>query len=147
MKNKKLFLRILIWMLWLVLIFWMSHQDKDETTLKAGVLRWLLDQIGIDGRQLMQGPYTFYIRKLAHITEYAILMILTLRVFTLQWPDKQAIIYSLLFCIFYAATDEYHQTYIMGRIGTPVDVGIDTIGMLLGLLLWRFFRRNSDERR
>jgi VanZ family protein len=144
MKNKKLFFRILIWLIWLALIFWMSHQDKEETTLKAGVLRWILDQLGIDGRQLMQGPYTLYIRKLAHITEYAILMILSLRIAILQWPYKKAALYSLLFCIFYAATDEFHQTFIPGRVGTPVDVGIDMLGMLLGLVAWSVFRRKSE---
>jgi len=144
MKNKKLFFRILIWLIWLVLIFWMSHQDKEETTLKAGVLRWILDQLGIDGRQLMQGPYTLYIRKLAHITEYAILMILSLRIAILQWPYKKVALYSLLFCIFYAATDEFHQTFIPGRVGTPVDVGIDMLGMLLGLVAWSVFRRKSE---
>lgn len=146
MKNKKLFFRIIIWLIWLSLIFWMSHQDKDETTLKAGLLRWILDQIGIDGRQLMQGPYTFFIRKLAHITEYAILMILTLRIAILQWPYKKAILSSLLFCIFYAATDEFHQTFIPGRVGTPVDVGIDMLGMLLGLVAWSVFRRKSENK-
>jgi len=143
MKNRKLILRIIIWVIWLVLIFWMSHQDKDETTLKAGVLRWILDQLGIDGRQLMQGPFTFYIRKFAHITEYAILMLLTLSVAILRWPYKQAALYSLIFCICYAATDEFHQTFIPGRVGNPIDVGIDTLGMLLGLLIWKIVRRKE----
>lgn len=141
MKNRKLIFRILIWVIWLALIFFMSHQDKDETTLKTGIFRWILDQLGLDGRQLMTGPFKFYIRKLAHIAEYAILMILTLRIAILKWPYKQAVIYSLLFCIFYAATDEFHQTFIPGRGGTPVDVGIDTIGMILGFLLWKVRRK------
>jgi len=121
----------------------MSHQDKDETTLKAGVLRWILDQIGIDGRQLMQGPFTLYIRKAAHITEYAILMVLTLRLFILKWSYQETVRYAFIFCIFYAATDEFHQSFIIGRVGTPVDVAIDTIGMLLGFLLWRWMRKRK----
>ena len=28
----------------------------------------------------------------------------------------------------YAATDEYHQTFVDGRHGSPLDVGIDAIG-------------------
>ena len=137
MKNRKLIFRLLIWLIWLGVIFWMSHQDKDETTLKAGVLRWLLDQLGLDGRQWMDGPYTFYIRKLAHLTEYAILMILSLRLAILRWPYRKALIYSLVFCIFYAATDEFHQIFIPGRVGSVIDVGIDTIGACFGALLYK----------
>ncbi len=137
MKKSKIILRVVLWLLWLGLIFFMSHQDKDETTLKAGVLRWLLDQLGLDGRELMQGPFTLYIRKLAHITEYAILMILSLRLAIIKWPYKRAVLYSLLFCILYAATDEFHQTFVVGRVGSLIDVGIDTVGALLGWLIIR----------
>jgi VanZ family protein len=42
--------------------------------------------------------------------------------------------YSLLLAIFYAVTDEYHQTLVSGRSGKILDVGIDSLGAISGLI-------------
>jgi VanZ family protein len=77
------------------------------------------------------------LRKLAHVTEYAVLTALwwrALRSLGVRRPILGAIAISLC----YAATDEFHQTFIDGRHGTPVDVLIDSVGMTIAaLLIWR----------
>ena len=41
----------------------------------------------------------------------------------------------------YAVSDELHQMFVAGRMGSPLDVGIDTVGVACGVLLWqRAFR-------
>jgi VanZ family protein len=37
-------------------------------------------------------------------------------------------------CILYAITDEYHQSFVPGRSPRGMDVGIDALGAVLGLL-------------
>ncbi len=37
----------------------------------------------------------------------------------------------------YAATDELHQHFVAGRHASPIDVGIDALGVGLGVLVWR----------
>ena len=37
----------------------------------------------------------------------------------------------------YAATDELHQHFVAGRHASPIDVGIDAVGVALGVLAWR----------
>lgn len=37
-------------------------------------------------------------------------------------------IFSFMATILYAASDELHQTQILGRDGNPIDVAIDTLG-------------------
>ena len=37
----------------------------------------------------------------------------------------------------YAATDEIHQHFVSGRHGAPVDVAIDAVGVLVGVLACR----------
>jgi VanZ family protein len=32
--------------------------------------------------------------------------------------------------------DEVHQTFVEGRVGAPLDVAIDTVGALVGVLVW-----------
>ena len=46
---------------------------------------------------------------------------------TIATPQR-AIGFALAVTIGYAATDEFHQTFIGGRHGSPIDVAIDSVG-------------------
>jgi VanZ family protein len=48
---------------------------------------------------------------------------------------RVAVAAAVAICLVYSATDEYHQTFIEGRHGTPVDTGIDSVGMAVAALL------------
>jgi VanZ family protein len=76
------------------------------------------------------GTWDTVLRKGAHLAEYAVLGALLLRALG---RDAAA----LLAGVAYAATDELHQHFVSGRHASPVDVGIDAIGITLGLLVWR----------
>ena len=80
------------------------------------------------------GTWDFVLRKLAHMTEYAVLALLLLRA-----TGSYAWAFGL--AVGYACTDEFHQTFVRGRHGSPVDVGIDAVGALIGLGVWRRIRR------
>ena len=76
------------------------------------------------------GTWDFVLRKLAHMTEYAVLAVLFVRA-TASYG------WAFALAVGYAATDEVHQLFVRGRHGSPVDVGIDAVGALIGLALWR----------
>jgi VanZ family protein len=82
------------------------------------------------------GTWDTILRKLAHLAEYAILGALLLRAF--RHPVAAVVLAGL-----YAVTDEVHQLFVEGRHGAPLDVGIDTVGALAGVLAWRWI---SDRR-
>jgi len=85
----------------------------------------------------------FGVRKAAHITEYAILGILLYRAFIQNKTGFSIRIatLTLLTGMLYALTDEIHQSFVPGRWATPVDVCIDTVGVLLGVCIAaRLFR-------
>jgi VanZ family protein len=67
-------------------------------------------------------------RKLIHMTEYALLCFLWWRALRTVAPPSRALVLALAIAIGYAATDEFHQQFISGRHGTPVDVFIDALG-------------------
>jgi hypothetical protein len=79
-------------------------------------------------------------RKLIHAAEYGLLWWLWLRALRFERPWLAAAI-----AIAYAATDEYHQTFVHGRHGTPVDVGFDAAGMAAAWALDRRLRRRRSE--
>lgn len=77
----------------------------------------------------------FIFKKTAHVAEYAILYFLVHRAWSNQGKlaSTKIFILSLVFGVFYAMTDEWHQTLTPGREGRLKDVGFDTLGMLLML--------------
>ena len=76
------------------------------------------------------GTWDTILRKCAHITEYVVLAFLLVRAVEREAP-------ALALGVLYAASDELHQAFVRGRHASPVDVAIDTLGLLLGLLAWR----------
>ncbi|TBR17375.1 VanZ family protein [bacterium] len=71
-------------------------------------------------------------RKSAHLTEYAILFLLARRAFAGgKVPPVFPGAWAFLFCVAYAATDEYHQTFVPFRSGEARDVLIDAVGAAL----------------
>src|SRR5262245_60493089 len=85
------------------------------------------------------------IRKLGHLGGYAAL--------TLLWSwalsprlGRRAIPLAVLISILYAASDEYHQSLVESRHGTPHDVLIDALGAIIAavVLRWWLGRRRLD---
>jgi VanZ family protein len=74
------------------------------------------------------GTWDTVLRKGAHVTEYAILGLLLLRAVGRELP-------AFLIGVAYAITDEVHQHFVQGRHASPVDVAIDSAGILLGIVL------------
>jgi VanZ family protein len=75
------------------------------------------------------GVWDTVLRKCAHVTEYAVLGALLYRALERE-------VSALAAGIAYAATDELHQHFVHGRHASPVDVGIDAVGVAVGMLVW-----------
>ena len=76
------------------------------------------------------GGWDTLLRKLAHMAEYGLLFLLWLR--ALQRPGWAAAI-----TLAYAVSDEVHQSFVEGRVGSPVDVLIDAAGVAIAFAVWR----------
>ena len=72
-------------------------------------------------------------RKLGHITGYALLT--SAWWWALRGVVERPLVWALGIAFAYACTDEFHQTFVRGREGTPRDVAIDAIGMAIAALL------------
>jgi VanZ family protein len=67
-------------------------------------------------------------RKIIHAGEYALLCFLLWRALREVMPARRAPLAALAIAVAYSCTDEFHQTFVHGRHGTPVDVLIDAVG-------------------
>jgi VanZ family protein len=76
------------------------------------------------------GTWDLALRKVAHAGEYAVLAALLLRALGKELP-------ALALGIAYAVSDEVHQHFVSGRVGAPLDVLIDSVGVAIGVVVWR----------
>ena len=76
-------------------------------------------------------------RKLIHFGSYALLCFLWWRALRSVTNDRTAVVLAFVLASGYAITDEFHQSFVEGRHGTPVDGAIDSAGAaLVALRLW-----------
>jgi len=102
---------------WMFLIYWLSSFHK----LQASPVGW----------------QDFVIRKTAHFLEYAVLCLLYFRGLknTTKISFRKSLFLAFLMAVFYALTDEFHQTKVNGRTGRIFDIGIDSLGAFVGMIL------------
>ena len=81
-------------------------------------------------------------RKIVHASEYALLCFLWWRALRTKLDANRALAAAWVVATLYAATDEFHQSFVTGRHATPVDVAIDSMGAaVFALLMLRAQRR------
>lgn len=88
------------------------------------------------------------IRKSAHVVEYFIFSVLLWRAFRAEasrWQFRAAFLAAAIATV-YAATDEFHQSFVPGRSASVHDVMIDASGAILAqIIVWIWMRRRRDE--
>src|ERR1700757_2853190 len=133
---------------WMALIFIGSTDvlSAEQTSrFLVPFLHWLdphLSWAAINTIQIL-------IRKLGHVIEYAILAALLWRaVRGAQWQVKISLLFIAVWfaCAVFAASDEFHQSFIPSRSPSVHDVVIDTCGAFIGLILCFAFARSSTKK-
>jgi VanZ family protein len=74
------------------------------------------------------GAWDVLLRKLAHAGVYAVLFLLWWRALRSTGEEPRPLAAAWLIAVAYSATDEWHQTFVTGRHGSPLDVLIDAGG-------------------
>ena len=131
LKTIKSWLAVLIWM---GIIFSFSCQnDTQSGGLSEEIMLFLARLIHrlAPGASLNLDILHLIVRKTAHFTIYFILGILVAN--ALHPSSKQKWLIAFAACVLYALSDELHQLFVPGRVFSLTDVGIDSLGSLLGL--------------
>jgi len=110
------------------------------------LLRWLFPTI----TPLTLVRLEFFIRKAGHVSEYAVLAVLLYRAFVhTVFQSRRALSAGLVLslCAAYAASDEFHQSFVPSRTASLRDVMIDICGATLAVLLyWWIATRDPKPR-
>lgn len=114
------------WYLYLAFIFFLSSIPRPDRAFGIEIKDFLL-----------------------HPVEYFTLPILTFRAFkksTYTLLSQRFFTIGILFCVLYAASDEFHQLFVHHRSGSVQDVIYDLIGVAIGATLYFLCRmRKSQE--
>src|SRR6476620_12257531 len=89
-------------------------------------------------------------RKSAHVSEYAILALLLWLALrsnpTLRTTRPMLLVAALVACAVFAASDEFHQSFVKSRTPSVRDVMLDVVGAVIGLLIGMSFARRSPKK-
>ena len=160
MNRRIRVLRAFLWLMVIVtalLIFSFSSETGELSTVTSdAVTRFfigLFDPV-YDGRTAEEQRDVFrfasqIVRKCAHFSEFALLG-LWLRWLFAAYTDQHRSLAAWGIGTGYAVTDEVHQLFVSQRAAMPVDVLIDSLGVMAGVLVawavWTLCRRRKGER-
>ncbi|GAU77746.1 VanZ family protein [Fusibacter sp. 3D3] len=147
LSSKKI--RWLMVLLWMLLIFAMSHLDVAKSWVLTGHVMIAIEKntVGNDIKTDEMSAFeemNYYnqnemcmilLRKAAHVFEFFGLSLSLVYAFSLNNTLRFTNIKTMAFGLVYASFDEAHQLLIVGRTGNVRDVGIDMIGVMLGILV------------
>lgn len=160
-RNLKVIGTILLVILWMLIIYNFSSKPSNESNVQSKrIIQQLIGKTNEKSNtiqndqntkvnqkedKLMVEKCNILLRKGAHASIYFVLAILIL-ISMLQMKDRKILqcnIIAILICFLYACTDEYHQTFVIGRTGNVLDVLIDTGGAILGCILFDFYLKQK----
>lgn len=129
------FLRWLPAVAMMVMIFSFSHQPGGGSGALSRLIMSYLARVGIDFQAWFGDSAVWVLRKCAHFTEYMVLYFLLYFALKTHLTASKARWWAWPCVVLYAASDEFHQVFIPGRVGDLVDVCIDSAGGLMGLVV------------
>lgn len=137
MKRKTLSWSLVI--LWMILIFYLSHQpaaksnglSKEIAGKIIEIVNKICPDLSLNARKLNS-----ITRKSAHFLAYMVLGFLVSKgIRSRGIYGAKNIVITLPICILYAVSDEFHQLFVLGRGGQVSDVILDSAGVIIGIVL------------
>ncbi len=117
--------------LWIIFSF--SLQAGSESDLQSGfVVKMVIALFEYLNLPTTGYPLAFYVRKVAHFTEYFVFGLSL--VFTAKELKNPKFLYLGFFI---PILDEGIQAFVPNRVPSMIDMGIDALGLLCGILLIR----------
>ena len=127
----------------MVVIFFFSSQNGEESgNLSNSITETVVDfvvktfDVQFEKTEENMSIVKMIIRKLAHFSEYFVFAVfVTLFMYTFKLNKLALSGISLAIAALYATTDEFHQSFVDSRFASPIDIGIDSSGALVAILI------------
>lgn len=143
MNIKLIFLRIILILLLtetFCIIFGFSNQNGEKSgsiskNITNIITKNIVKNMESTQKDIFLNRAEKIVRKLAHFSLYTIVGILLMSfISTYDLSFKVRFIFSILFGVMYAISDEIHQSFIPDRMPSIFDVIIDSAGVFMGII-------------
>ncbi len=141
LSGKKVLI-VIGWILvigWMAFLFTMSAKVREESNdLSKGITEKIVETVEkvYPDAEIDISRFNHIIRKNAHFFGYLLLGILVSFVLRMSGVRGfKLFIFSLMFCVIYAISDEVHQHFVPGRGPQVRDVIIDSAGSTVGIAI------------
>lgn len=132
-ESKNKVLAVVFWILsgvCMVLIFWFSSREAGQSAHQSEIILKIVR--AIFGENAFSD---FIVRKAAHFCEFALLAFL-FNFALLYTMGKKHIPLGIALTSLYAASDEFHQLFVLGRSCQASDWLLDTCGGAAGAIFF-----------
>ena len=146
-------------LVWMITVFIFSSQDGTQTLNTSGAFIQVIDSTlnnvesnntnktdTVNTQDNNNKKYNYskelqtFVRKNAHYFLYTVGgIILSVFFYAFLGKNKKVYAFAILTGMLYAMSDEFHQKFIAGRTSRITDVGIDTLGVITGTILFMIF--------
>ena len=118
-------------LLWAAIIFYFSSNPNPYHYLPAS---W---RSAVPLPTISTSSAAELLGQLMHFVEYTILAFLVYRALHHTLPASQKInLLTIIFTLVFALSDEIHQLYVPGRAFQIIDLIIDFLGILFGVIIY-----------
>lgn len=136
----------------------------DETVNQPGVMKWRVasaawmalifalssalfaPRMSFDATLDFFGMLNYFVRKCAHAGEYGVLTYLLFRgLHPSPCSVEKGRLWAAAIAMLYAASDEFHQSFVPLRSGKASDLLFDGSGVLVVFLLIGFINRSAKD--
>ena len=156
--DPRVWLSLLLVLAVLGVIFYFSAMPAKQSSGASGgfvtrLIRFFLPDfpsLSAERQRQIRRLVTVLVRKTAHVLEYAALgfsLRVHLGALGRHWPVRRLWLWAWLIGVICAAGDEVHQLFVPGRGPRLYDVGVDAVGVILGVLFYLLCRRILTRRR
>lgn len=119
----------------MAVIFYFSSQTAEASTVTSGgfvetamsYIVKIFGEISADAYEGIEHTVTFIVRKAAHFLEFAALGFFA-EIHLRTWLSRKTWLFSAVFSVLYACSDEIHQHFVSERAPRFLDVCVDSAG-------------------
>lgn len=154
-KTIQIIFFILMITIYLTIFMFSAQNGKTSSGTSRQVVRQMIEwypkskQLTEKEKEEIVENMQPFIRKGAHFSIYALAGITTSGfLITITNKKKRQIGLTLSIGILYAISDEFHQSFSGGRTPSIIDVGIDSLGVMVGILIVQgllFIKKTQKE--
>ena len=133
-------------LVWMTTVFIFSSQDGTQTLNTSGAFIHAVEStVKNEGAHVESNTNSnnntdeiqLFVRKNAHYFLYLTGGIILSAFFYAQnKANRRYTLYTIVTGIVYSMTDEFHQKFVQGRTSSIKDVGIDSLGVITGVVIF-----------